>query len=106
MDMSELPPFWLAYLSDPSDSGRIHSNVRQRWLSGASPRLTLRPHTPELGLRRGRIGSRASALAPPTPAFSPRPPLRVNTSCVSPGEPLVVEAMRTFAELTDQARWV
>uniref|UniRef100_A0A3P9PGR2 Glucuronokinase with putative uridyl pyrophosphorylase n=1 Tax=Poecilia reticulata TaxID=8081 RepID=A0A3P9PGR2_POERE len=36
MDMSDLPPFWLAYLSDPSDSGRIHSNIRQRWLSGAS----------------------------------------------------------------------
>ncbi|XP_062328665.1 glucuronokinase with putative uridyl pyrophosphorylase isoform X2 [Osmerus eperlanus] len=53
MDMSSLPLFWLAYLSDPSDSGRIHSNVRQRWLSG---------------------------------------------------EPLVVEAMKGFAELTDQAR--
>uniref|UniRef100_A0A6Q2XCR0 Uncharacterized protein n=1 Tax=Esox lucius TaxID=8010 RepID=A0A6Q2XCR0_ESOLU len=33
MDMSSLPLFWLAYLSDPSDSGRIHSNVRQRWLN-------------------------------------------------------------------------
>ncbi|TWW76668.1 uncharacterized protein LOC130534962 [Takifugu flavidus] len=53
MDMGALPPFWLAYLSDPSDSGRIHSNIRQRWLSG---------------------------------------------------EPLVVEAMRTFAELADRAR--
>ncbi|XP_038159073.1 glucuronokinase with putative uridyl pyrophosphorylase [Cyprinodon tularosa] len=53
MDMSDLPQFWLAYLSDPSDSGRIHSNIRQRWLSG---------------------------------------------------EPVVVEAMRSFAELTDQAR--
>lgn len=41
MDMSELPPFWLAYLSDPSDSGRIHSNIRQRWLSGMSPNQTL-----------------------------------------------------------------
>ncbi|KAM4627228.1 glucuronokinase with putative uridyl pyrophosphorylase isoform 3-T3 [Polymixia lowei] len=55
MDMSILPPFWLAYLSDPSDSGRIHSNVRQRWLNE---------------------------------------------------EPLVVEAMTRFAELTDQARTV
>ncbi|XP_056905671.1 uncharacterized protein LOC130534959 isoform X1 [Takifugu flavidus] len=36
MDMGALPPFWLAYLSDPSDSGRIHSNIRQRWLSGSS----------------------------------------------------------------------
>ncbi|KAM9318808.1 glucuronokinase with putative uridyl pyrophosphorylase isoform 2-T2 [Pholidichthys leucotaenia] len=53
LDMSDLPPFWLAYLSDPSDSGRIHSNVRQRWLCG---------------------------------------------------EQMVVEAMKSFAELTDQAR--
>ncbi|XP_030632900.1 glucuronokinase with putative uridyl pyrophosphorylase [Chanos chanos] len=53
LDMSNLPPFWLAYLGDPSDSGRIHSNVRQRWLNG---------------------------------------------------ETEVVEAMRTFADLTDQAR--
>ncbi|KAJ3590523.1 hypothetical protein NHX12_008473 [Muraenolepis orangiensis] len=53
MDMSSLPRLWLAFLSDPSDSGRIHSNVRQRWLSG---------------------------------------------------EPLVVEAMKSFARLTDEAR--
>uniref|UniRef100_A0A3Q3DF37 Glucuronokinase with putative uridyl pyrophosphorylase n=1 Tax=Hippocampus comes TaxID=109280 RepID=A0A3Q3DF37_HIPCM len=52
MDMSGLPLFWLAYLSDPSDSGRIHNNIRQRWLNG---------------------------------------------------DPLVVEAMETFAQLTDQA---
>uniref|UniRef100_A0A3P8V138 Glucuronokinase with putative uridyl pyrophosphorylase n=1 Tax=Cynoglossus semilaevis TaxID=244447 RepID=A0A3P8V138_CYNSE len=53
MDMTDLPLFWLAFLSDPSDSGRIHSNIRQRWLSG---------------------------------------------------DAVVVEAMKTFAELTDKAR--
>uniref|UniRef100_A0A8C1CB42 Glucuronokinase with putative uridyl pyrophosphorylase n=2 Tax=Cyprinus carpio TaxID=7962 RepID=A0A8C1CB42_CYPCA len=53
LDMSDLPLFWLAYLGNPSDSGRIHSNVRQRWLNGEST---------------------------------------------------VVEAMKSFAELTDQAR--
>ncbi|XP_051717320.1 glucuronokinase with putative uridyl pyrophosphorylase [Ctenopharyngodon idella] len=53
LDMNDLPLFWLAYLGDPSDSGRIHSNVRQRWLNGDSA---------------------------------------------------VVEAMKSFAELTDQAR--
>ncbi|XP_066566615.1 glucuronokinase with putative uridyl pyrophosphorylase isoform X2 [Amia ocellicauda] len=53
MDMSCLPPLWLAYLGDPSDSGRIHSDVRQRWLNG---------------------------------------------------DPDVVEAMKSFAELTDGAR--
>jgi len=41
MDMTELPLFWLAYLSDPSDSGRIHSNIRQRWLSGMPSNQTL-----------------------------------------------------------------
>lgn len=41
MDMSDLPPFWLAFLSDPSDSGRIHSNIRQRWLSGTPSYQTL-----------------------------------------------------------------
>uniref|UniRef100_A0A3B3Q8U4 Glucuronokinase with putative uridyl pyrophosphorylase n=1 Tax=Paramormyrops kingsleyae TaxID=1676925 RepID=A0A3B3Q8U4_9TELE len=53
MDMTDLPQFWLAYLCDPSDSGRIHSNVRQRWLNG---------------------------------------------------DTAVVQAMNSFAELTDQAR--
>ncbi|XP_036393195.1 glucuronokinase with putative uridyl pyrophosphorylase [Megalops cyprinoides] len=53
MDISRIPSLWLAYLNDPSDSGRIHSNVRQRWLNG---------------------------------------------------DPDVVQAMKSFAELTDQAR--
>lgn len=30
----QLPALWLAYLADPSDSGRIHSNVRQRFDNG------------------------------------------------------------------------
>ncbi|XP_072886112.1 glucuronokinase with putative uridyl pyrophosphorylase isoform X2 [Hemitrygon akajei] len=36
MDTSCLPNFWLAYMGEPSDSGKIHSNVRQRWLNGDS----------------------------------------------------------------------
>lgn len=32
--VKELPTFWLAYLGDPSDSGKIHSDVNQRWKSG------------------------------------------------------------------------
>lgn len=28
---SNLPPLWLAYLSDPSNSGKIHSDVKARW---------------------------------------------------------------------------
>ncbi|XP_018424099.1 PREDICTED: glucuronokinase 1-like [Nanorana parkeri] len=39
MDNGCAPPFWLAYLRDPSDSGVIHNNVRQRWLSG-DPEVT------------------------------------------------------------------
>jgi hypothetical protein len=30
----ELPPFWLGYLANPSDSGKIHKNVKQLWLEG------------------------------------------------------------------------
>ena len=29
-----LPQLFLAYSPNPSDSGRIHSNVKQRWLAG------------------------------------------------------------------------
>uniref|UniRef100_A0A7S3AL00 GHMP kinase C-terminal domain-containing protein n=1 Tax=Haptolina ericina TaxID=156174 RepID=A0A7S3AL00_9EUKA len=31
---ANLPPLWLAYLSDPSNSGKIHSDVKNRWLQG------------------------------------------------------------------------
>lgn len=41
MDMSNLPTFWLAYLGDPSDSGRIHSNVRERWLKGRCAKVNM-----------------------------------------------------------------
>nr|XP_014345408.1 PREDICTED: probable glucuronokinase 2 [Latimeria chalumnae] len=34
MDIRCAPPFWIAYLGDPSDSGKIHSDVRHRWLNG------------------------------------------------------------------------
>ena len=27
-------PLWLIYTDNPSDSGKVHSNVRQRWLRG------------------------------------------------------------------------
>ena len=29
-----LPPLFLAYAADPSDSGRIHAPIKQRWLAG------------------------------------------------------------------------
>ena len=31
---SALPPIFLAYAADPSDSGRIHAPIKQRWLAG------------------------------------------------------------------------
>ncbi|XP_065833814.1 uncharacterized protein [Oscarella lobularis] len=34
LDASDLPPLWLAYISDPSDSGRAHSDIRTRWNNG------------------------------------------------------------------------
>lgn len=31
LDYDALPPLWLAFVADPSDSGRMHSNIRQVW---------------------------------------------------------------------------
>lgn len=31
LPIDNLPSLWLAFLSDPSDSGKIHSNIRQRY---------------------------------------------------------------------------
>lgn len=34
MDTSLLPPLHLIYAENPSDSGKVHSTVRKRWLNG------------------------------------------------------------------------
>ena len=34
LPVSNLPRLWLAYLGDPSNSGKIHSDVKQRWKAG------------------------------------------------------------------------
>lgn len=34
LPLDALPPLFLAYAADPSDSGRIHAPVKQRWLAG------------------------------------------------------------------------
>ncbi|KAL1530773.1 hypothetical protein AB1Y20_001671 [Prymnesium parvum] len=34
LPVENLPFLWLAYLSDPSNSGKIHSDVKARWSSG------------------------------------------------------------------------
>ncbi|KAJ3680843.1 hypothetical protein LUZ60_015332 [Juncus effusus] len=34
MDVNLLPPLYLIYAQNPSDSGKVHSTVRQRWLDG------------------------------------------------------------------------
>lgn len=34
LDISLLPPLHLIYAENPSDSGKVHSTVQQRWLSG------------------------------------------------------------------------
>ncbi|KAL2904596.1 Glucuronokinase 1 [Bienertia sinuspersici] len=34
MDISMLPPLYLIYAVNPSDSGKVHSTVRRRWLDG------------------------------------------------------------------------
>ena len=71
-----LPPVWLAYLSDPTDSGKIHNNVKQRWLQSKSwTFFTCQPSSTEY---------------------------RLAIDCTEDEE--VLKAMDHFAELTDQAR--
>lgn len=72
-----LPPVWLAYLSDPTDSGKIHNNVKQRWLQSKYwTFFTCQPSSTEYHLA---------------------------IDCTEDEE--VLKAMDRFAELTDQARW-
>ncbi|OEL14248.1 Glucuronokinase 1, partial [Dichanthelium oligosanthes] len=34
LDVNLLPPLYLIYAENPSDSGKVHSTVRQRWVDG------------------------------------------------------------------------
>ena len=34
LDESLAPPMWLSFIRNPSDSGKIHSNVRERYNNG------------------------------------------------------------------------
>jgi glucuronokinase len=34
LDPALLPRLWLVWCDNPSDSGRVHSTVKQRWLAG------------------------------------------------------------------------
>jgi glucuronokinase len=34
LDPSLLPPLWLMHCREASDSGRVHSDVKRRWLEG------------------------------------------------------------------------
>ncbi|MHB9132161.1 MAG: mevalonate kinase family protein [Armatimonadota bacterium] len=44
IDRALLPPMYLAYVLDPSDSGKIHSDVRRRWNEG-DPEVRQAMHT-------------------------------------------------------------
>lgn len=34
LPVDQLPQLWLVYSNTPSDSGAVHSPVKQRWLAG------------------------------------------------------------------------
>jgi len=34
MDPESLPPLYIIHSTNPSNSGRVHSNVKKRWLAG------------------------------------------------------------------------
>ncbi|XP_078389149.1 glucuronokinase with putative uridyl pyrophosphorylase isoform X4 [Cetorhinus maximus] len=70
MDISSSPHFWLAYMRDPSDSGKIHSNVRQQWLNGDSDVVAAMKTFAELtDLAKKIPGSERCLLLPGTYIF-------------------------------------
>ncbi|XP_078436330.1 glucuronokinase 1-like isoform X2 [Wolffia australiana] len=54
MDVSLLPPFHLIYAENPSDSGKVHSTVRKRWLEGDKIIRSAMEEVAEIPLR-GRV---------------------------------------------------
>ncbi|KAJ4827559.1 Glucuronokinase 1 [Turnera subulata] len=51
MDIDLLPPLHLIYAENPSDSGKVHSTVRQRWLAGDKFIISSMEEVAELGLQ-------------------------------------------------------
>ena len=40
LPIEQVPELWLVYSNSPSDSGAVHSPVKQRWLAGESDIIT------------------------------------------------------------------
>ena len=85
LPLEHLPLLWLAYLSDPSNSGKIHSDVKARWKQGEREARPALPHH----RRRRPTTSRATGVLSAAPSVAPWQ---------------VVEAMKEFGSYTDQAR--
>ncbi|CAI0454802.1 unnamed protein product, partial [Linum tenue] len=50
MDINLLPPLHLVYAENPSDSGKVHSTVKQRWLDGDKFIITTMAEVADLAL--------------------------------------------------------
>ena len=55
LDPGLLPPLWLIYAHNPSDSGSVHSNVRRRWREGDPDVVAAMRQFGDIA-RRGRSG--------------------------------------------------
>lgn len=83
MDASALPALWLAYLGDPSDSGKLGLREGGSILKGNRDSLIFLPHAPLLGKIHSNVKQRW---------------LQEDEE--------VIGAMEYFAELTDKAKFV
>lgn len=83
----QLPKFFLAYVSDPSDSGKIHHNVFARWCLCTTQIIYF--NRPDLSQFNELI-------------FSPFPQT-LNTSRWQSGDKEVCDAVKKFAQFTDEA---
>ena len=113
----KLPPLGLDYLSDTSDSGKINSNIKQRWRQSQSPSAICSFAIPNNSPSPSLPPFSSSFSLPPF--FLPSSPLLIPPFLLSllpsssyPPSPLVhytedkevLEAMDHFAELTDKAK--
>ena len=63
-----LPPLFLAYAADPSDSGRIHAPIKQRWLAGDEGVIAAMRGIAELADEGLALAQRCPYSAAPAPA--------------------------------------
>lgn len=79
LDPGLLPRLWLVWCDNPSDSGRVHSSVKQRWLAGDADLLDGMARVADCAAQ-GRWGPLGCCRRRGSGAHSIRMPVRLRSS--------------------------